>query len=192
MLTELTDHRFFDAELQRRAKLLYTEADIEAAIQRIAQRINHDYQGRTPIILVVMTGAVPFAGRLLPQLSVPLELDYCHVSRYDGAMRGDALDWRAYPALNLHERDVIVVDDILDEGITLHAILDFCHSQGVASVRSAVLIDKEHDRKAFDGQHADYCELSAPDEYLFGYGMDYRRQWRNAKEIYALISHDPH
>jgi len=80
---------------------------------------------------------------------------------------------------------VLVVDDILDEGLTLAAIIDYCHEQNARAVYSAVLVEKLHDRKP-DDLRADYVGLHVEDRYVFGYGMDYHGYWRNLKGIYAV------
>ncbi|MFP3365919.1 phosphoribosyltransferase family protein, partial [Pseudoalteromonas sp. SIMBA_148] len=82
-------------------------------------------------------------------------------------------------------RDVVIVDDILDEGGTLAASLEYCREAGARSVSSCVLVDKKHDRKAYPGFKADFCGLDVEDRFLFGFGMDYKGYWRNAPGIYA-------
>ncbi len=81
---------------------------------------------------------------------------------------------------------MLIVDDILDEGHTLAAIIDFCRHAGAANVHTAVLVDKDHERKARPDLKADYVGLSCVDRYVFGYGMDYKGYWRNAAGIYAV------
>jgi hypoxanthine phosphoribosyltransferase len=84
----------------------------------------------------------------------------------------------------LADKDLLIVDDILDEGYTLDAILGFCRRQSPASVRAAVLVQKQHDRGLRPA--VDYIGLQVPDRYVFGYGMDYKGFWRNAPGIYAV------
>jgi hypoxanthine phosphoribosyltransferase len=96
------------------------------------------------------------------------------------------LHWKALPQLPFLDRVVLVVDDILDEGHTLQAILNAIRAQGAREVFTAVLVDKQHDRKASPDLKADFVGLEAPDRYLFGYGMDYKEYWRNAAGIYAV------
>ena len=88
-------------------------------------------------------------------------------------------------AIDLAGRDVLIVDDILDVGTTLLSIIDACKAQGAASVKTCVLVDKQHDRKAQPGLKADFTALEAADYYLFGMGMDYKGYWRNAPGIFA-------
>lgn len=177
------------AELNRikqDATLLFTPADIDAAISAMAEQLTRDYAALQPVFLVVMTGGVIFAGKLLPRLDFPAEIDYCHASRYAGKTAGTELVWRVTPQASLAGRHVVIVDDILDEGATLQSIIQSCESVGAKSVKTAVLVEKVHDRKAAPGLAPDYCELKAPDHYLFGCGMDYRHYWRNTEAIYHL------
>jgi hypoxanthine phosphoribosyltransferase len=81
---------------------------------------------------------------------------------------------------------VLIIDDILDEGHTLGAIIDFCKHAGARKVHTAVLIDKDHDRKARPDLKADFVGLPCVDRYIFGYGMDYKGYWRNANGIFAV------
>ena len=125
-----------------------------------------------------------FTGQLLTQLRFPLELDYVHASRYQNKTVGLTIDWTALPKLDLSDRIVLIVDDILDEGITLLAIQEKCLALGAKQVLSAVLVEKtlDHARPI----NADFVGLSVPNRYVFGYGMDAYGWWRNLSSIYAL------
>lgn len=169
-----------------RADCLADEARVESAIDAVATEVTRDLAHRQPLFLCVMRGGLVFGGKLLTRLHFPLEVDYLHATRYGDTTKGGILDWRATPTLPLEGRHLLIVDDILDEGATLAAILEAVRGQQPASVRTAVLVDKRHDRKAVPGMRADYTGLEMPDRYLFGYGMDYRGWWRNAPGIYAV------
>ena len=173
-------------QVMTEADCLYNEAQVEAAITQIARQINAELAERNPVVFCVMNGGLIFAGKLLPQLHFPLELSYLHATRYRGQTSGGELFWKAKPELSFIDRDVLIIDDILDEGHTLHAIIEYCRAEGAASVKTAVLIDKEHDRKACPDFKADYFGLPCVDRYIFGYGMDYKGYWRNAPGIYAV------
>src|SRR5690606_30067768 len=126
-----------------------------------------------------------FAGKLLTQLDFPLELSYLHATRYRNETSGGELFWKAKPEISFIDRDVLIIDDIYDEGHTLSAIIDFCRHAGARQVHTAVLIDKTHDRKARPDLKADFVGLPCEDRYIFGYGMDYKGYWRNAAGIFA-------
>jgi len=173
------------------ARRVYEEADclfnreqVELAINKMAKSIHTDLAEKNPLVLAVMSGAMIPAGILLSHLDFPLQIDYIHASRYRGATAGGELDWRVSPRFPLQGRCVLVVDDILDEGLTLQAILDTCRDQGASEVFSAVLVKKLHERNI--GIEADYVGLEVEDRYVFGYGMDYKEYLRNAPGIYAV------
>lgn len=166
------------------AECLYSQEQVEAAIDRMAGAISAELAQKNPLVLAVMSGAMIPAGILLSRLDFPLQLDYIHASRYRGDTAGGQLEWRVAPRFALEGRCVLVVDDILDEGLTLQAILQSCREQGASEVRSAVLVKKLHQRNV--GIEADYVGLEVEDRYVFGYGMDYKEYLRNAPGIFAV------
>ncbi len=168
------------------ADLLYDREAIEAALDRMAAAITATLGGRDPILLAVLTGGMIPAAQLALRLDFPLTLDYLHATRYRGATRGGELHWLARPRHDLAGRAVLVVDDILDEGLTLRAIVDHCRAQGAASVHTAVLVDKRRPRPEAGLAQADFVGLTVPDRYVFGYGMDYHDYLRNVPAIYAV------
>lgn len=182
-----------DLEAIRRAReeadCLAAPAEVEAALERLAAGITDCLAEANPLIYVVMNGGLVLAGQLLPRLPFPLELAYLHATRYGHALQGTLLDWRVRPSQDLRGRNVLVLDDILDEGHTLAAIVDYLAKEGARQVLSAVLVHKLHDRKARPGMRADFTGLELPDRFLFGCGMDYQGYWRNAPGIYALKDH---
>jgi len=180
------------------ADLIHDRATLQGAIERMAVAIHHDYAalglgggtdpGARPVYLTVMHGGLPFAAQLAMELGVlglDLEFDYLHATRYRGATSGGELVWKHRPATPLRGRHVLLVDDILDEGHTMAAILGWCREQGAVDVRIAALAVKSHDR-CVPGLCADYAGVEVPDRYVFGYGMDYHEQGRNLPAIYAL------
>ena len=171
-------------ELLGRADLICTTGEINAAIAKLADAINKEFAGRYPVVLSVMSGAMVFAGQLLPLLSFPMESDYIHVTRYANQTTGDKLQWKVYPPEHIKGRVVLVLDDILDEGITLAAIRDKVMGMGALNIYAAVLADKAICRPK--AAEADFVGLRVPDKYVFGYGMDAYGLWRNLPAIYAL------
>lgn len=171
-------------QVYERADVLYTEAQVEAVLDRMAEAITGALADRDPVLLCVMLGGVVPTGKLLSRLAFPLQLNYVHATRYDGATEGGELRWVARPGCDLRGRTVLLVDDILDEGHTLAAIHQACHTLGAARVQSAVLVEKRHGRKA--DYQADFVGLEVEDRYVFGYGMDYKGYLRNAPGIYAV------
>ena len=168
------------------ADCLADAATVEAALDRMATEITARLADANPLVYAVMNGALIFAGRILPRLPFPLEVAYLHATRYGHAIQGTLLDWRVRPTQDLRGRTVLVLDDILDEGHTLKAIIEHLKDEGAAEVLSAVLVHKLHDRKATPGMRADFSGLDIADRFLFGCGMDYKGYWRNAPGIYAV------
>jgi len=171
--------------LLEQAECLFTQVQVEAALEALVPALERDYAHQRPVLLGVMNGALPTLGYLLPRLSFVLEIDYVHATRYRGEEQGGTLVWKAKPQTCLQGRHVLLVDDILDQGITLQAIRNYCLAEGAASVGILVLGEKQI--PGFTAAiNADYCALSFPDRYVFGYGMDYQHYWRNAPGVFAL------
>ncbi|MFA7062198.1 MAG: hypoxanthine-guanine phosphoribosyltransferase [Pedobacter sp.] len=168
------------------ADLLAGEADVSAAIKRLATEITDCLKDANPVLLCIMNGGLIFTGQLLTKLVFPLEVGYVHATRYGHETNGESLNWIARPQPDLKGRTVLLLDDILDEGVTLAAIADYCRQQGAAKVLMAVLVEKLHLRKVTPGMRADFFGLEVGDRFLFGYGLDYKGYWRNAPGIYAV------
>lgn len=177
------------ARILAEGDLLVGETEVIAAIKRLAAEMSADLKEADPVMICCMNGGLVFAGQLLTKLVFPLQVDYVHATRYGHAINGVALDWKVRPQTDLHGRTVVLLDDILDEGVTLAAIAEYCRQQGAAKVMMAVLVEKLHLRKVTPGLRADYCGIEVGDRFLFGYGLDYKGYWRNAPGIYALKGH---
>lgn len=167
------------------ADCLYSRNQVEAALDKMAVEIMARLQDANPVLLCVMNGGLVPTGQLMTRLNFALQVDYVHATRYRDRTHGGELDWIARPHVDLKDRVVLVIDDILDEGVTLGAIVDYCVQQGAREVLSAVLVEKLHERKA-GARHADFVGLQCEDRYVFGYGMDYKGFLRNAPGIYAV------
>jgi hypoxanthine phosphoribosyltransferase len=167
------------------ADLLYNAEEVEHAISTMAKSITEQLQKTNPLILPVMIGGVVLAGKLIPQLNFPLQIDYIHATRYRSTTSGKELNWLKKPEKSLQDKTILLIDDILDEGITLAAIIEYCHEAGAEKVLTAVLTEKilEQDKPL---KNADFTGLTVPDRYVFGYGMDYHEYHRNLTGIYAL------
>lgn len=174
-------------DLLKDAEVLVAPAEIVRHVTRLADALNDHFSEvpEPPLVLCVMSGAMIFAGQLLPQLMFPLQLDYVHASRYQGGLRGGEVKLSVRPRLELRGRDILLLDDIFDEGYTLCRIAAELEKEGVGSVYTAVLVNKQHDRKVQDFA-PDLVGVQVPDRYVFGCGMDYRELYRNLPAIYAL------
>jgi hypoxanthine phosphoribosyltransferase len=171
-------------QMLREADLVCSEQEVGRAIERVAAEVTARLADANPLVLSVMGGAMVFTGRLLPLLPFPLQLDYLHVTRYDGKTRGSEVRWKAGPRTDIRGRTLLVVDDILDEGNTLAAVRDRLLAEGAAAFFSAVFADKDIGRPK--PIRADFVGVCVPDRYVFGFGMDINEYWRNLPAIYAV------
>ena len=166
--------------------LVADAAQVEAGIAKVAAEIEKRFQDRYPLVLVVMGGAVVFAGQLLPRLRMPLDLDYIHATRYGAATQGGGIEWRVAPPAQVRGREVLVLDDILDGGQTMRGIRDRLLALGAESFHCAVLVEKLLPKRKPIA--ADFVGLTIPDRFVFGCGMDAKGYWRNLPEIRAMRS----
>ena len=166
------------------AEIIYSESEVTAAVSQLAEKITEKLGETNPLVLCVMSGGVPFAGQLMTQLHFPLEFDYMHVTRYGQETSGGALSWRSAPWTSVKDRTVLILDDILDEGVTLAAIVERMKQLGAKACYTAVATDKLNGKNK--PIKADFVALTVPDRFVFGYGMDVRGTWRNLPAIYAV------
>jgi hypoxanthine phosphoribosyltransferase len=171
-------------------KLVFNNTEISNALDKLADKLNQQLLNETPLVLCVMQGGLVFSGQLIPKLHCMLEVDYIHATRYNNQTSGSELLWKAYPATSLKNRTVLIMDDILDEGMTLQSIIQYCELQGASKVISAVLLKKNHNRcvahHSLKTALTDNIALTVEDEYVFGFGMDYNGQYRQLHSIYAI------
>ncbi|MBL8488740.1 MAG: hypoxanthine-guanine phosphoribosyltransferase [Rhodocyclaceae bacterium] len=173
------------------ARRILAEADlvcpaerIGAALERLGREITERLAEANPLVLTVMGGAVVFAGQLLPRLAFPLECDYLHATRYGDVTTGGQLAWVVSPRAPVQGRTVLVLDDVLDEGVTLAAIKERLLAEGAADCLVAVLAEKDLGRAK--PVAADFVGVRLPNRYVFGCGMDVKGAWRNLPAIYAV------
>lgn len=173
-------------DVLKKAECLYDMKAIEEALDQMATQITQTLKDKNPIVLCVMIGALIPTGHLLSRLHFPLEVDYIHATRYRGTTRGGDLHWLVEPRQSLKDRTVLIIDDIMDGGLTLAAIMDYCKQNGANSVYSAVMVSKNRSREMGVECEPDFVGLKTEDKYLFGFGLDYEEYLRNAPGIYAV------
>jgi hypoxanthine phosphoribosyltransferase len=171
-------------EILKNAQPVCSAEAVARAVRRVAQEVTGALATLNPLVLSVMNGALVFTGQLLPLLRFPLTLDYLHVTRYGAAISGGHLEWKVFPSERLAGRVVLVLDDILDEGHTLHEIRQRVLAAGASRFYAAVFADKDIGRAKPIA--ADFVGIKVPNRYVFGFGMDVKGAWRNLPEIYAL------
>jgi hypoxanthine phosphoribosyltransferase len=173
-------------EVEKKAVRLFTKKEIEIALDKMADAINEKLSDSNPVVLCILIGGLIPAGNLLTRLTFPLEVDYIHATRYANETSGKLeIKWIATPRTSLKDRNILIIEDILDEGLTLAAIVDYCRQQGARSVHTAILLDKHKVTRLPGGiALADFTALTMDKGYVFGYGLDYHGYLRNMPGIY--------
>ena len=171
-------------EMLANAEIIHDEAAVQTALGEVATAITARLADKYPLVLCVMTGGVVFCGQLMTRLAFPLDFDYLHATRYGPETQGGKISWRTAPWTSVKGRSVLVVDDILDEGVTLAAVKESLIRLGAAEVLTAVFADKLNGKQK--PLAADFVGLTVPDRFVFGYGMDAGGVWRNLPAIYAM------
>jgi hypoxanthine phosphoribosyltransferase len=167
------------------SRVLFNREEVAATVQKMADEIN-EYYGDKPLILIsVLTGAIIPAAWLITKLKMPVQMDFVHATRYRGGLYGAELEYRVPPRLDLEGKNVLIVDDIFDEGNTLAAIKGSVEKRHAATVKMAALVRKVHDR-GLPRDYVDFVGLDVPDVYVFGCGMDAYEEWRHLDEIWVL------
>jgi len=176
-------------DLIANSKVIYSNEDIINSISTLAVELNNYYQGQQVVILPVMTGVIPFVGQLLPQLNFNLIVSYIHVSRYQNNFGRDEIEEIYFPDKEyVLNKNLLVLDDIHDEGKTMGFIYEKLKSQGAKEIKSAVLFNKEIENKI---TKADFKCLDIPDHYVYGFGLDFNGIGRNIPHLYAYDTKDP-
>ena len=173
------------AAVRASARCLVNMVEVGQACDVMARDITARLRDANPLVLGVMTGGVVPLALLLERLDFPLQVDYVHLTRYGQQTSGGAITWIKRPPASIRGRSVLLVDDILDIGLTLAALVDECVAMDAAEVLTAVLVTKSVATRA-GLQRADFFALTLPDAYLFGCGMDYKSYLRNAPGIFAV------
>ena len=171
-------------ELISKSSLIYSNKQIDKAILDIASDCNLAFENEKVTILPVMNGALIFSGHLIPKLNFHCEIDYIHASRYLNNEGQQIVNWIYQPNLNLiKDKVVLVVDDILDEGITLNNIKKKLIECGAKKVFIIVLFDKKIDKTK--PIRADFSGLEVPNAYVYGFGLDFKGIGRNIPHLYV-------
>ena len=166
------------------AREVFTADEVSAAIERMAREIERELKDTNPIVMPILLGGAFAAFRLCEHFGFAYEMDSVRVARYAPHAGGD-IHWYARPCLDLAGRHVLLVDDVLDRGITLHAVEHELRRMSASSVSLAVLVRKSVD-PGVRRPAVDYVGVDGPDQFLFGCGMDLDGRWRGLSAIYAV------
>lgn len=162
------------------------EAEILTAVQRVADAINHDLEGKEPLFLSVLNGAFMFTADLMKRITIPCEVSFIKLSSYEGTSSTGQV--RQLMGLNqcIKGRTVVIVEDIVDTGLTMQKLLELLQAQEPAEVHIATLLLKPDKLKV--PLHIEYAAMQIPNDFIVGYGLDYDGFGRNYKDIYTVVS----
>lgn len=165
--------------------VLFTRDEIAATVSRLAAEIRRDYLDKNPILIAVLKGSFVFLADLVRQLDFPLEIEFVRLSSYG---RGTESSGRVRMApgapSQIKGRHVLVIEDIIDTGLTAAFLLDYLHQRKPASLKLCSLTDKADRRRVLI--NIDYRGLAVPDKFIVGYGLDCDQKYRNLPDIYVL------
>ena len=168
--------------MAERVEIMLTEEEVDSRIREIGEQISKEYAGKTVHLVCVLKGGSVFMTELAKRITVPVSLDFMSVSSYGGSTKSSGVV-RIVKDLDepLEDKDVLVVEDIVDSGRTLSYLLELLKDRGPASVKLCTLLDKP-ERRVVD-VHVDYTGFEIPDEFVVGYGLDYDQRYRNLPYI---------
>jgi len=169
----------------KKFRLSIPESEIQAAVKNVAKQINRDIADKNPIFICVLNGAFMFAGDLMKNVNMPCEITFVKLSSYDGLYTSGVVK----EIIGLNEsvvgRNVVVIEDIVDTGITMERIISSLRAKGANEIRVATFLQKpdalQRDIKI------DYVAMKIPNDFIVGYGLDYDGYGRNLKDIYTVV-----
>ena len=166
-------------------EILYTAEDIRARVRELGAMITRDYQGKSPVLVGILKGAVTFLNDLMRSIDLPLCHDLMELSSYgDRTVSSGTVTILKDATIDLEGREVLIVEDIVDTGITLQRVLEHLGSRRPATLRACALLDKPSRRCA--AVKPDYCGFIIPDVFVVGYGLDYAEAYRELPYIGVL------
>ena len=166
-------------------RVLVSNEQIQARLDELAERINQDYAGKELLLVCILKGAVTVFADVLRRVTIPCQIDFMAISSYGSSTKSSGVV-RILKDLDhgIEGKDVLIVEDIVDSGMSMHYLLDTLKTRKPASVRLLTLLDKP-DRRRVELQ-ADYIGFTIPDEFVIGYGLDYAEKYRNLPDVCVL------
>ena len=169
-------------------KLLLSESDIEKRVKELADQISVDFKDKTPIFVGILNGSYVFMADLLRELSIQVEVDFVKIRSYDGDSSTGTIKFRKDISADIDNRDVIIVEDIIDSGFTINFLVNRLRESGPKSVTVATaLYKKEVAKLDFE---VEYVGFEIPPEFVVGYGLDYNERYRNLKDVMVMEPED--
>lgn len=165
-------------------KILFTEEEIQLRVTEIAERINEDYEGHDPVLVSVLKGSLYFVSDLTRQLKIPVTVDFMAIQSYGPQSKSGAVKLLKDLDLSIEDKDVIVIEDIIDTGLTLNYLLKNLKARNPRSIRVCTLLDKSIRRLV--PVEITYRGFEVPDVFVVGYGLDFEQYFRNLPYIGVL------
>lgn len=166
-------------------KILIDKEKLQNRIVELGQEISNDYRGKDLLVICVLKGAVLFMADLVQNIDIPLEMDFMAVSSYGNSTHSSGVV-RIIKDLDasIENKDLLIVEDIVDSGLTLSYLMDLLKSRGIKSIKVCSLLEKPENK--ISKVNVDYIGFQVPDEFVVGYGLDYAQKYRNLPYIGVL------
>jgi hypoxanthine phosphoribosyltransferase len=171
--------------LDKTFKTFIPESEIQKRVAAVAEKINHDMAGKNPLLLAVLNGSFIFAADLMRNLTIPCEISFVKLASYQGTTSTGKIKEIIGINENLENRDVIIVEDIVDTGNTMKRMLDTLGTRNPRSLHICTLLVKPG--KLQVPLNIEYCAMEIPNDFIVGYGLDYDQQGRNLRDIYTVV-----
>ena len=170
---------------ERRPEVLIPGAEIATVIDRLAAEISRGYSGKEPMLIGILKGSFMFMADLVRKLDFPLEIEFVRLSSYgQGTESSGKINVVQGLRSEIKDRDVLVIEDIIDTGLTVAYLLEYLHKKRPASLRLCALLDKPSRRRV--PVSIDYVGITVPDKFLVGYGLDCYEKYRNLPDVCVL------
>lgn len=171
--------------LDKTFKTFISESEIQKRVAAVAEKINHDMAGKNPLLLAVLNGSFIFAADLMRNLTIPCEISFVKLASYQGTTSTGKIKEIIGINENLENRDVIIVEDIVDTGNTMKRMLDTLGTRNPRSLHICTLLVKPG--KLQVPLNIEYCAMEIPNDFIVGYGLDYDQLGRNLRDIYTVV-----
>ncbi|MGY0394462.1 MULTISPECIES: hypoxanthine phosphoribosyltransferase [unclassified Fusobacterium] len=166
-------------------KTLLTREEVEKRIKELAKEIEKDYQGKELVVIGLLKGSIVFMSDLIKEINLPLVIDFMSVSSYSGTTSTGVIKVSKDTTIDLKDKDILIVEDIIDTGLTLSHVKKLFQDRGVKSLKVCTLLDKPSRRTV--EMKGEYVGFEIPDEFVIGYGLDYDQYYRNLPYIGVVV-----
>lgn len=174
--------------LDKRFKVSYSEAEILKNVKAVADRLNNDMKDKNPLFLAVLNGSFIFAADLMRMITIPCEISFVKLASYQGTMSTGKIKEVIGINEDLTGRTVVIVEDIVESGLTIKRMIDTLGTRNPASIHICTLLIKPERLKV--NLNVEYAAMEIPNDFIVGYGLDYDQQGRNLRDIYTLVEEE--